>query len=128
MKKILSLSLAVVMIISVLFSVPFTANATDVPDEPENGIPLIVVNIDESDEAIANANTSDSSHQYGTIDDMNGSIDHSVRCVGDVNISVPAGFVSEYGSSSVPAGNIKLKYIRGRGNTTWSNNKKPYKI
>ena len=73
MKKFLSLALACIMVLSVLFSVPFTAAATSVPTQPENGIPLIVVNIDESDEAISAASSSDTSHQYGTIEDMNGS-------------------------------------------------------
>ncbi len=127
MKKFISLILTLNMIIALLFSAPFTAEATDVPTQPQNGIPLIVVNIDESEEAIAAANASDASHTYGTIEDMNGSNDHSVRCVGDVDISVPDGYVSKYGSS-LPEGNLKLKYIRGRGNTSWDENKKPYKI
>ena len=127
MKKFLSLLLALIMVFSLFFSVPFTAKADDIPNEPKNGIPLIVINIDESEEAIAAANASDASHTYGTIEDMNGSSYHTVRCVGDVNISVPDGYVSKYGSS-LPEGNLKLKYIRGRGNTSWDENKKPYKI
>ena len=128
MKKLLSVLLSLGLIFSVVFSVPFTVRATEVPTVPENGLPLFVINVDESDEGLAAARAKDASHQYGTINDMNNSEDHSVRCVGDVNVTVPDGFVSEYGSSFAPAGNIKMKYMRGRGNTTWMSDKKPYKI
>ena len=128
MKKTLSLLLSISMVLSVLFSLPFSVKAVDIPTAPENGIPLFVINVDESEEAIATAMADDSKHTYGTIEDMNGSEDHSVRCVGNVNVTVPDGFVSEYGSSFAPVGNIKMKYMRGRGNTTWMSDKKPYKI
>ena len=128
MKKILSIVISFNLVCAAIFCVPFTAVAIDVPTSAENGIPLLVINVDESNEAIAAASADDSSHTYGTIDDMNCSSDHSVRCVGDVTIDVPDGFVSEYGSSSVPTGSIKMKYMRGRGNTTWQSQKKPYKI
>ena len=127
MKKALSLFLSASIVLSVVFALPFTAKA-DVPAVPENGIPLFVINVDESDETIAAAAASDADHTYGTIEDMNSSKDHSVRCLGNVNVAVPDGFVSEYGSSYAPEGNIEMKYMRGRGNTTWDSDKKPYKI
>ena len=107
-----------------------TSETTPVSDiQPQNGIPLVIVRVDESDEAISNANEADSDHTYGTIEQMNESEDHSVRCVGSVEVIVPDGFESDYGSSEVPVGQIQLDYIRGRGNTTWLyGNKKPYKF
>ena len=35
--------------------------------EPQHGIPLVIINIDESEEAIAQAGNDDPDHQYGTI-------------------------------------------------------------
>ena len=52
--------------------------------KPENGIPLIVVNVDECD-----LYTDEDGDRYGSIQDMNESEDHSVRCKGDVDILVP---------------------------------------
>ena len=127
--KALAMVLSAVLLLTVL---PVTVlAAVDVPTTPQNGIPLVIVRIDESDATIAAARQSDSEHPYGKIADMNGSNDHSVRCKGTVEILVPDSFTSEYGSSAVPAGEIELDYIRGRGNSTWSTNegaKNPYKI
>ena len=84
--------------------------------EPRNGIPLVIIRIDESKTPIA---------------DMNSSEDHSVRCAGTVEIKVPEGYRSDYGNNTVPEGEIILNYIRGRGNYTWSTEpdaKRPYKI
>ena len=114
-----------------VLAAPVLAFADPPDDVPENGIPLLVVYVDESDDAIAAAQAGDSSHAYGTIDDMNSSEDHSVRCIGDVKIVVPEGFKGEYGVSAAPEGMIAMSYIRGRGNTTWNTMdeiKKPYKI
>ena len=91
-----------------------TKAAESVPKTPEHGIPLVIIDVDEK--------------AGPTIDEMNSSEDHSVKCVGTAEIIVPDGYVSEYGSSEVPEGAVKLDYIRGRGNSTWANPKKPYKI
>lgn len=96
--------------------------------ETENGIPLVIIRVDESDEAITAAHKKDNEHTYGTINDMNESLDHSTRCVGTVEIIIPEGYESEYGSSEIPFGEQDLSYIRGRGNLTWNMPKKPYKI
>ena len=90
---------------------------------PENGIPLVVIRVDERD-----LYQTDKGNWYGTIADMNASPDHSVRCKGSLEILVPDGFHSEYGGT-VPQGSIELDYIRGRGNSTWkAHEKKPYRI
>ena len=100
---------------------------------PLNGVPLVIVRVDESSGGIAAAKSNDSKHEYGDIAAMNKSAYHSVRCVGTVEIKVPEGYSCEYApgadiSSLAPAGEMKLDYIRGRGNSTWDSNKKPYKI
>ena len=128
MKKITAVWLALLLAASTFCAVPFTA-AAQAPDLPSNGLPLVVIEVDESEAAIQAAAQSDQKHAYGTIEQMNTSPDHSVRCVGSFEISVPEGFEGEYGSTAVPAGSVPLKYIRGRGNSTWEMfAKKPYKI
>lgn len=80
----------------------------------ENTIPVVYFNIDET---------------QGTIDDMNGSPDHSARCYGSVDIRVPEEYVSEYtGQTETDYTGLTLDYIRGRGNSTWKLDKKPYKF
>ena len=108
---------------------PLVVAPATAEESPQNGIPLVVVYIDESADAIAAANAADGKHVYGTIDEMNASQDHSVRCIGSVGITVPDGYAGEYGSNAVPGAPLELKYIRGRGNSTWEmGTKKPYKI
>ena len=101
--------------------------------EPQNGIPLLIIRVDETD---------------ATINDMNSSYDHSLKLTnGTAEIKVPEDFNGGYkddnentntNNSSLSnkvniltngtTGELLLDYIRGRGNTTWTNNKKPYKI
>ena len=98
-----------------------------VPAEPENGIPLVVVNVDECELHI-----DEEGDAYGSIQDMNDSEDHSVRCTGSVDILIPEGYKGGYGDSvlspDADTGKLQLSYIRGRGNSTWFVSKKPYKI
>ena len=81
-------------------------------------IPVMYFNIDESE---------------GTIDAMNSSEDHSVECYGTVDLVVPDSFNQdetfrdEYGVQESLSG-VELEYIRGRGNSTWGADKKPYKV
>ena len=122
---------AVLSVIIVIVSLPLTSLAVEIPTSPKNGIPLVIVRIDESEEAIAAATENDSSHTYGTVEDMNSSYDHSVRCTGTIEFIVPDEYKGEYGSVNVPDTEVQLSYIRGRGNTTWSpdpTSKNPYKI
>ena len=101
--------------------IPCAARAEGESLTPENGIPLVIVRVAEQEME------EEEGDWYGSIEDMNGSKDHSVRCHGTVEIIVPEGYAPEYGGT-VPAGEVELKYIRGRGNTTWGMQKKPYKI
>ena len=81
------------------------------------GIPVLDINIDEAYDA--------------PISDMNEDIMHMTECYGKINITVPEGFKSGYsdeGLTEYSGGEYKLDYIRGRGNSTWEADKKPYKI
>ena len=120
MKKILSWIFIWMMALAML---PVTAFAEDEdPIVPKNGIPLVIIRVDEPDEKYP-----EDGDWYGTIADMNNDKDHQIRCKGTVEFVVPDGFVSEFGGD-VPEGELTLSYIRGRGNSTWGGAKKPYKI
>ena len=84
---------------------------------PDNGIPVVSVTIDES---------------RGTIDAMNSDKDHKTKCYGTVSIDVPeveGGFhYSDAPDTEIKAIPEQEMEIRGRGNTTWTADKKPYKI
>ena len=83
---------------------------------PQNGIPVVIIEIDESD-------------GNNTIEDMNASEDHSVRCTGTMQIIVPEGFAyCDMDAAPESLGPVDLEYIRGRGHTTWEYPKKPYRI
>ena len=81
----------------------------------ESSIPVMYFNIDES---------------QGTIEEMNSDPNHAAMCYGDVSITVPEGYKSEYDEDgSFEGGTFPLDYIRGRGNSSWMNfDKKPYKL
>ena len=82
---------------------------------PDNGLPVVTIEIDET--------------EGHTIDDMNGSKDHSVECSGKMQITVPEGFqYCDLDEEPESLGPVELDYIRGRGNSTWKIEKKPYKI
>ncbi len=128
--RIITLLMVAITAVALVFVMRDAAFADSVPLEPQNGIPLVLVYVDESAEAIKGAEAA-SGDDYGTIAEMNSSENHSVKCTGTVEIKVPAGYSGEYGSIEVPDGEIALEYIRGRGNSTWETSgpsKKPYKI
>ncbi len=79
----------------------------------ESSIPVMYFNIDES---------------RGSIAAMNGSSTHSAECYGSVDLQVPDGYTSEYTGRSQKSLTMDLEYIRGRGNSTWMTDKKPYKV
>ncbi|MBR6044180.1 MAG: CotH kinase family protein [Ruminococcus sp.] len=86
-------------------------------DLNDNGIPVLYIDIDETAEG------------YGTIEEMNESYDHSVKCTGTVRLDVPDGYTGDYSEEALKdTKDLKLDYIRGRGNSTWGADKKPYKI
>lgn len=78
-------------------------------------IPVVSIDIDES---------------LGTVAQMNESSDHTATCYGSISIDVPTGCTSVMTGKSLEAGinTYDMDYIRGRGNSTWTCNKKPYKF
>lgn len=83
----------------------------------DNNLPVVYINIDETAEG------------YGTIEEMNASPDHSAECTGTIRIDVPEGYKGDYSEEMLAdTDDLRLDYIRGRGHTTWMDNKKPYKF
>ena len=81
-------------------------------------VPVMYFNIDES---------------QGTIEAMNNSNDHSAECYGKVDLVVPDEFNNDdtFKEEYLPQESLyglDLEYIRGRGNSTWLHEKKPYKV
>ena len=82
--------------------------------EAEHGIPVIYITVDES---------------KGTIDAMNSDPEHKTSCTGTMDIVVPEGFRYTDRPDTELSGVTGLSMtIRGRGNSTWKYDKKPYKI
>ena len=82
----------------------------------KESVPTVYVNIDE---------------EIVTIAEMNNDPDHKTNCYGEITISVPEGYQSGYGdkgAAEATNGTYRLEYIRGRGNSTWMADKRPYKI
>ncbi|MDO4166383.1 MAG: CotH kinase family protein [Eubacteriales bacterium] len=79
----------------------------------KSDIPMVDFDLDES---------------QGTIAEMNGDSEHNTECYGNVTIRVPEGYQSEYSDKEYTTETYALDYIRGRGNSTWSAEKKPYKF
>ena len=120
MKKTLVWILIWIMALAML---PVTAFAEDgIPSAPQNGIPMVIIRVDEPEDMYE-----EDGNQYGSITDMNVSWTHSVRCKGTIEFVLPEGYESEH-HGTAPTGELELNYIRGRGNSTWRELKKPYKI
>lgn len=90
------------------------AFAAEWPDGvQDNGIPAMVLTIDEKE-----------------FENVVESPDHSYSAeTGSVKIYVPDGYTSEYtGDELTDSKDLSLEYIRGRGHSSWSRPKKPFKI
>jgi len=82
----------------------------------ESSLPVVYLDIDESE---------------GTIAEMNSDPAHETECYGDMTVQIPAGYQYEYSdeiSTELQSETYPMEYIRGRGNSTWDCDKKPYKI
>ncbi len=90
-----------------------TEEVSDMDFQPGN-LPVVYIHIDGGAEEVQK---------------MNESEDHSYRCTGQVDLYVPDGYQSAVlGTSSESLNGLEMEYIRGRGNSTWGADKKPYKI
>ena len=81
----------------------------------DNGIPVVYINIDET---------------QGTIQEMIESPNHSFYCYGSLSIVVPEGFhYSDFPDTPCESLSDLSMSIRGRGNSTWMKSmEKPFKI
>ena len=81
----------------------------------ESSIPVLYFDIDETE---------------GTIEAMNTSEDHSAECYGKASILIPSYYRnrSEHAEELTDMLDMELEYVRGRGNSTWWTDKKPYKV
>ena len=124
-KRIVSAAFALAVAVSSAPAFPFGGEYAFAENyeviEPEelsdNGIPVLYISIDEYAEG------------YATIEQMNSSPDHSAECTGTVKLDVPDGYMGDYSKEALKdTKELKLDYIRGRGNSTWGSDKKPYKF
>ena len=79
----------------------------------KNDIPMVELNIDES---------------QGSISAMHADENHDTECYGTMTLKIPQGYKGEYTDKKCETQEYSLDYIRGRGNSTWSAPKKPYKL
>ena len=79
----------------------------------DEDIPMVDLDIDESKTPIAA---------------MNGDPNHQTECYGNMTVDIPKGYKSEYTDKKLSTKTYELDYIRGRGNSTWGPDKKPYKL
>ena len=79
----------------------------------DNGPPVVYINIGDEE-----------------FDKVNKSDDHSYRCeTGTVTVTVPDGYKGDYSEEVLSdMEGLEIEYFRGRGNSTWATDKKPYKL
>ena len=77
-------------------------------------LPVVYLNIDGGQEEI---------------DKMNASPEHTYCCHGTMDLFIPEGYESPYEDGTFESlEGLEMEYIRGRGNSSWNHEKKPYKI
>ncbi len=71
----------------------------------------------------------DLDNEVNSIETINGSPQHTITGYGNMNVKIPDGYQCEYSTKKpLEDATYELDYIRGRGNSTWLVDKKPYKI
>lgn len=79
----------------------------------DNGLPVVYVDIGDEE-----------------LQKVNESLDHSYRCTeGTITVTVPEGYKGDYSDVEIDDSDTQdmaIEFFRGRGNSTWSNDKKPY--
>ena len=108
--------LIVALIVATLLcaSVPAHAMALGDGDVIDNGIPVVYVNVDES---------------QGSIQDMLDDPAHETYCYGTLSVDVPEGFTYvDFPDVDLQSLEGLSMSIRGRGNSTWAGDKRPFKI
>ena len=122
-KKRLTTFTAVILMIAVISAGVLTygtnaafADGTEKTTEEilaDNGLPIVYINIGDEE-----------------FDKVNESDDHSYRCeTGTVTVTVPDGYKGDYSEEVLSnMEGLEIEYFRGRGNSTRSTDKKPYKL
>ena len=82
-------------------------------DISDNGIPVVSLTIDEE--------------EFTKVIE---SVEHEYRAeTGSISITVPDGYTGEFSDTALTdLEDLQLEYIRGRGNSTWMTEKKPFKF
>lgn len=112
--RTLSRLTAILTLLACLLLIPRTVYAeSDIPEEiKDNGIPVLTLTIDPDD-----------------YDRIVNSEDHSEKAGGTISIDVPDGYKGDFSDVALEdMGPLELDYIRGRGNATWTYDKKPFKL
>lgn len=95
-------------------TVPAYAADDKETDYRDNGIPVLYLTIDPDE-----------------FDKVNRSEYHTYKSAGgSIKIECPEGFRSDFSDEQLPetTGDLALEYVRGRGNSTWQEEKRPYKL
>ena len=100
----------ILLLISVLLMCAFAYAEPALPEKTD--IPVLAFDLDES---------------KGTVEAMNADPAHQTKCRGTLTVTVPDGYTGAY-AADVKGGTYALDFVRGRGNSTWKQAKKPYKI
>ena len=66
--------------------------------------------------------------EVNSVAEINGSVIHNTLGYGVMNVQVPEGYISPISKEELTDKTYELDYIKGRGNSTWRQSKKPYKI
>jgi len=109
-------ALAVILLLSCIWlkEPAFADTAPDLPEEVrDNQIPVLSLQIEED--------------EFRKVIE---SEDHSYRAKGGtISITVPEGYCGEYSEEALKdQQGLELGYIRGRGNSTWQYQKKPFRF
>ncbi len=103
----------------------------DIPVEESDQVRILIYDIEFAQSSLPVVYF-DIDETQGTIEQMNSSENHSEKCYGKLTIQVPDGYIGEYDNLDYTGNtdyqDLALEYIRGRGNSTWMVDKKPYKF
>ena len=90
-KRQLRLLLLTLVMTAMAYTAAF-AEEEQVPLTPQNGVPLVIIYVNETQSDIDTAQKADPKNEYGNIAQMNDSERHTVRAIGEAEIIVPEGY------------------------------------
>ncbi len=103
------------------------AFADDPPQTTNDGVVYGLPDVDLSDNGIPVLSIDIDPEEYRKVIE---SEKHTYRAeCGSISITVPEGYTGDYGDTPLPSQeDLQLEYLRGRGNSTWMDAKKPFKF